>query len=290
MNTPITLIIGPTAIGKSDYAINLAKQTGAEIISADAFQVYRGMDIGTGKVLPHEQQGIPHHLIDTKNIDEPYSVNDFLAETNAILDTLAKQQKPAIICGGTGFYINSFLHQVTFSPGLKDQALREQLMSEYKQKGGQEMWENLALKDPHYAQTVSPNDTHRVVRALELIILGKGKPLSELISKQPTQRSDVSIIGLTADRTTVVTRIHDRIDAMFENGFVEEVQSLQHKGFNPRYQSFKALGYPEIVSYLSGSIHYNDMLECIKIKTRQFAKRQMTWFKKIHYVHWTKIS
>ncbi len=289
MSKPITIIIGPTAIGKSSLAIETAKKTGAVVISADAFQVYRGMDIGTGKVLPDEQQGVPHYLIDVKNIDETFSVQEFLEASLIIINECQIKNRPVIICGGTGFYIHSFLYQLNLKPGLHDESVRKNLLERYEAEGAEIMWNELHDKDPVYAKTVEPNNRHRVVRALELITLS-GKTLDQLATKNASQRQDVDIIGLTTDRDIVYDRIHQRIDKMFQDGWIEEVKQLMTLGFNSNYLSFKALGYPEIVSYLNNGLSRESMLECIKQKSRHFAKRQYTWFKKLHDVRWTKIA
>lgn len=281
----ITLIVGPTAIGKSAYSIELAKKTGAEIISADAFQVYRDLSIGTAKMLPHDQCGIRHHLVDIKAFDESYSVGEFLQLTNEIL---ANSTVPQIICGGTGFYLHSFLHGLQFHSSPKDEALRRSLDLECLQWGLPHMWGVLSEIDPIYAQKVNVNDQRRIVRGIELFRL-TGQPPTALVSSTP-QRRDVELIGLDAPRDWVYDRINQRVDVMISEGFIEEVAHLKSLGFGPQCQSYQALGYPEVDQYLSGSLGKLEMIELIKMNTRRFAKRQYTWFKRFEHVKWLKVT
>jgi len=283
----ITVVLGPTAIGKTQYAINLAKKTNAHIISADAFQIYKNLNIGTGKPSLEEQQGIPHHLIDIKDLDESYSVADFCNQAKIIAENLTQKNTPVIICGGTGLYLKAFLYQFDFSNEAPHKSIRDAVQNQLETKGIAALWTQLNSIDPEYCKKISPNDTKRITRGLEKYLSTNKLPSEARAHTQ--QREDVRLIGLTAPRETVRARIDQRIDLMMQMGWTEEVEFLLKKGFKKGYQSFEALGYSEIVEYLQDRIGYNEMLECIKTKTKQFAKRQMTWFRRFNYVEWTEI-
>ena len=288
MNQDITCIIGPTAIGKSAYAINYAKKHNAEIISADAFQIYRSLDIGTAKVLPSEQENIPHHLIDIRNPDETYSVAEFLKETHEIIKNLRKKGKHCVICGGTGLYLKAFLYNYSF-PDSKDSTFRIQLQSKADNIGSKALWEELNTIDPEAANKIPYQNTRRTIRALE-IIHETGQKASELRQKEQHPRKDTSIIGLTAPRERIIERINLRVDQMVHNGLIKEVEGLLESGYSKSCQAFEGIGYKETIAYLNGSLTKPEMIDLIKIKTRQFSKRQMTWFRQIENVNWYTIS
>jgi len=288
MNQDITCIIGPTAIGKSETAIELAKRTQAHIISADAFQVYKELDIGTAKVLPEEQDGVPHHLIDIREPHESYSVSEFLEETKEIIETCRKTNTPIIICGGTGLYVRSFLYDYSFPESI-DTSRRIEIEERGKKIGAEALWEELKQKDPEAAQKIPYQNMRRTVRALE-VIEETGKKFSDSSKQDETPREDTKIIGLTADRDIIIDRINRRVDIMVESGLIEEVQALLDKGIPQTAQAFEGIGYKETIQYLNGSLTKPEMIDLIKIKTRQFSKRQMTWFRRLDNVHWQTIS
>ncbi|MGE4170616.1 MAG: tRNA (adenosine(37)-N6)-dimethylallyltransferase MiaA [Candidatus Margulisiibacteriota bacterium] len=289
MTPDITVVIGPTAIGKSDYAVQLALETGAHILSADAFQIYRHLDIGTAKPSLAQRQAVPHHLIDELEPTEPYSVAHFLEKTAALISTLRQARKPIVICGGTGLYLQAFLNQYTLSPTpTHDPAIRKELEIEAAMNGEQALWERLQQLDPDAASAIHPQNLKRVMRALEFFTL-TGTQISQAQPKTQQQRDDVRLIGLTADRPIVVDRIEKRIDAMMAEGLVQEVETLL-KTYPPTLNAFEAIGYKETIAYLHGDIGYQEMLDWIKARTRQFSKRQMTWFKRFNHVHWIRIS
>lgn len=287
MNQDITCIIGPTAIGKSAYAIELAKRTQAHIISADAFQVYKDLNIGTAKVLPDEQDGVPHHLIDIREAHESYSVAEFLDETKNIIETCRKSNTPIIICGGTGLYVRSFLYDYSF-PDSIDTSRRHDIEARGIEIGAQALWEELNTKDPEAAHKIPYQNMRRTVRALE-VIEETGKKFSESSKRDTQPRNDTTIIGLTADRDVIIDRINKRVDLMVESGLIEEVQTLLKKGVPEDAQAFEGIGYKETIQYLNGSLTKPEMIDLIKIKTRQFSKRQMTWFRRLDNVNWHTI-
>ncbi len=289
-NAPVVVIVGPTAIGKSDLSVNLARERGCEIASADAFQVYRKMDVGTAKVSAAILKEIPHYLVDIRDPDESYSVGEFLAEVEPLIHRAHNGGPRLIICGGTGLYIHSMLHRYQ-TPNIEvDPALRESLNDDLYLLGSRVLWERLAAIDADAAQEIHPHHSSRIVRALELT-LTTGRPISTLRSAAPTQRLDCVIVGLRANRETVWDRILQRADAMIQHGLIDEVSGLLAQGYSPDLPAFQALGYKETVAYLNGTLPTTDALKtAIFHHTRQFAKRQMTWFKRIQNVHWTEVG
>ncbi len=280
----IYMIVGPTAAGKSALAMEMAHRLNTEIISADAFQVYRGMTIGTAKLLPSEQEGIVHHLINILNPDQPYSVTEFLKRLTPLVDQLQNAGKPVIICGGTGFYLNAFLRRFEFAASPSDATIKQTLENEASNQTPLEFWKQLNTIDPAAAQTIHPNNTKRVLRALEIYRTTRQLPSSQQYSSPP--REDVQIIGLDVPRDELYKQINSRVDMMIRSGLVDEVERLLKKGYAPDLFAFQAIGYKEVISYLNGSTSREEMIECVKLKTRRFAKRQMTWFTRFPNVKW----
>lgn len=278
---PITLIIGPTGIGKSEFAISAARAVEGVIVSADAFQVYRGLTIGTAKPSLEIRAEIPHYLVDIRDPHAPYSVGNFVADIERIIET---ESRPIIVCGGTGFYIHSFLNTATFAP--TSACIRQRLSDEWDSGGSREMWAKLLAADSTAQNRMGGNDKLRIVRALEII---------ELTGRLPgyfgpqSARKNVKILGLTADRNRVYERISNRTDQMMAAGWIDEVRALLAAGYQISDPAFNAIGYREIVHYLSGSTDQNTMVDLIKMKTRHLAKRQYTWFRRIPNVVWTQI-
>ncbi|RAP27303.1 tRNA (adenosine(37)-N6)-dimethylallyltransferase MiaA [Candidatus Marinamargulisbacteria bacterium SCGC AG-343-D04] len=285
----ITYIIGPTGIGKSNYAIQLAQEQGASIISADSYQVYRYLDIGTAKVSKEQQQLVPHHLIDIKMPNETYTVVEFLQLTETIINSERTANRPIIICGGSGLFSRSFLYRYQFPKAQSDPDIRDQLARDYDTKGKDALWALLCQKDPVSAKLIHPNNKHHLIRALEISAI-TGLPPSQLKQHSATCRPDTKVIGLTVPRTVVKERISTRVDMMITQGLVQEVESLLQRGFSQDLQSMKGIGYKEVIDYLNGSLDKNKMIDCIKLHTHQFSKRQMTWFKRIDNVLWKNIS
>lgn len=272
------ILLGPTATGKTKLAIELAKKIKGEIISADSMQVYRGMDIGTAKPTLKERQGIPHHLIDIRNPDESWTVSDFIGEVGKLKD---KVENP-IMVGGTGLYLWALLEGFSFPITPADQELRSRLEKEPLST----LYSRLSTIDPEAAQKIHPNDKKRIIRALEVYEL-TGKPISELQKNRKLKvENRNTLIGLTLPREELYARIDQRVDSMIEKGLIDEVKGLLAKGYSKLLPSFQALGYKEAAEYLDGKWTKDEMIEELKKHTRNFARRQMTWFRRFKNVKW----
>ncbi len=276
----ILVIEGPTAIGKSEIAVACAQRLGGEVISADAYQIYRRMNIGTGKVTPEEMKGIPHHLLDMAEPEDAYDVTRFLSDgRKAILDVLSRGAVP-VICGGTGFYVQALVKDLPFSEGAPDEALRGELADYAEKNGAAALHERLARLDPAAAEKIHPNNIKRVIRAIEYAVTS-GEKISE---KNRTEKEmegpyDPVVILLTMERDALYRRIERRVDVMLAAGLVDEVRSLAAEGLTDKDRSMQGLGYKEILWYLNGTISYEEAVRILKRDTRHFAKRQLTWFR-----------
>ena len=260
----------------------------AEIISADAFQVYQQLNIGTATPNMECLQQVPHHLINIKQPNETYSLHEFLTLTEIAIQQIQQKKKPVIICGGTALFINAFLYEYTLPKAMSQPKLRQQLLERYVEEGGLVLWKELNAIDPESANKIHPNNSHHLVRALELYQLTNQKP-SEIKKRKQHSRPDTQIIGLKAKKEVVDQRIEKRINNMLENGWVNEVKQLIEQGITPDHQAFKAIGYKEIFNYIHAKIDYKEMVNCINSVTKKFSKRQMTWFKRIEDVNWQEI-
>ena len=288
LDKPVISIIGPTGIGKSAASIQLAREIKGEVISVDAFQVYKGMDIGTAKVSLEERKEVPHHLIDIVSPNESYSVANFMKEVGPLIKAIQERGARPILCGGTGLYLRSFLYDYVYNELPSDDHYRASLEAMISKKGRLFLWSMLEKVDKQASIKISPNDSRRVIRALEVNKL-TGIPMSQQVTKSSSSRQDVSILGLTAPRECVRKRIDDRVDNMFQSGLIREVEGLLSEGYSPSLNAFKALGYKETISYLNGSLSKKELIEWIKTTTKQFAKRQMTWFRRFEHVEWLTI-
>ena len=283
----VLCIVGPTAVGKTKMSIELAKQLNGEIISGDSMQIYRGMDIGTAKATMDERQGIPHHLIDEKNPDEPYSVAAFQQTVRAKIEEIKSRGKLPIIVGGTGLYIKSVLYDYEFAGESESKEVDE---AKYGHLSNEELHAKLAAVDEAGAKDIHPNNRKRVIRALE-IYETSGVKKSEMIEKQEHKMIyDACLIGLTDDRTVLYDRINKRVDTMYETGLVEEVKALFDEGIPAESQSIRAIGYKELYDYFKGLISLEESKELIKRNSRRYAKRQYTWFNNQMDVTWFKVD
>lgn len=283
----VLCIVGPTAVGKTKMSIELAKQLNGEIISGDSMQIYRGMDIGTAKATMDERQGIPHHLIDEKNPDEPYSVAAFQQTVRAKMEEIKSCGKLPIIVGGTGLYIKSVLYDYEFAGESESKEVDE---AKYGHLSNEELHAKLATVDEAGAKDIHPNNRKRVIRALE-IYETSGVKKSEMIEKQEHKMIyDACLIGLTDDRTVLYDRINKRVDVMYETGLVEEVKALFDGGIPAESQSIRAIGYKELYDYFKGFISLEESKELIKRNSRRYAKRQYTWFNNQMDVTWFKVD
>ena len=284
--TPVIVILGPTGIGKSDLGIRLAELIGGEIISGDSMQVYRGMDIGTGKVTPREQEQVVHHLIDIKNPDEEYSVADFCIEADQLIRQITERGKVPIIVGGTGLYLQALIEGYEFSSVPENKEFRSQL-EERALDNSKELYEELRKKDPEIAKEIEPENVRRVIRALENLEFGQS--LSR--KKAASHPYDHWIIGLTGPRDFMYDRINQRVDLMIKSGWAEECADLIGKSIDFSKNALQAIGYKEIFECIKNNHVIDSMIiEKIKQRTRNFAKRQVTWFKRMDYIHWIEID
>ena len=281
----LLVIIGPTAVGKTNLSIEMAKRYNGEIISGDSMQIYRGMDIGTAKITKDEMQGIPHHLIDIKEPEENFSVAEFQLLVRAKINEIAKRGKLPIIVGGTGLYIQSVIYDYQFSDVPGDEAFRLELEERAKQIGNEALYKELQAVDPESAAQIHPNNVRRVIRALEIFHL-TGKTMQDFQRKQqPDLMYETALVGLSMEREKLYERINRRVDIMVEQGLLEEVKSLYNQGLR-NCQSIQAIGYKEIYDYLDGSVTWEEAVEQLKQNSRRYAKRQLTWFRNKMDVQW----
>ena len=275
----LLIICGPTASGKSDLALSLAREVGAEIINADSMQVFCGMDIGTAKPTRQQRADIPHHLIDTTDPDQPFSAADFAEAAHQAIRSIHARNKNAIVVGGTGLYIRALLKGLVDSPSGAGQ-IRQALQAEAKELGNQAMLDKLSLVDPESAARIHLNNLVRIIRALEVHQL-TGIPLSRYqVEHGFTQQRYRSLqIGLDVERQELYKRIEQRVDQMLKEGLVDEVRRLLAAGYNRNLKPMRAIGYKEISAYLAGETDLDTAVQLVKRNTRHYAKRQLTWFK-----------
>lgn len=282
----LLVLIGPTAVGKTELSLELAKSLNAEIISGDSMQVYRGMNIGTAKILPEERQGIPHHLIDIRDPEEPYSVADFQeACTSLIADITARGRLPFIV-GGTGLYIESVCYGYRFSEAGADDRFRAEQQLYADTYGTEALHARLKAVDPESAKRLHPNDTRRIIRALEVQHLTGETKSAQLAGQKKDSPYEFCIIGLSMDRAELYRRIERRVDLMLEQGLVREVEDLLRRGLPKDAVAMQGLGYKEIIPYLKGERTLEESVALLKRDTRRFAKRQLSWFRHMDYIHW----
>ncbi|MDN6593846.1 MAG: tRNA (adenosine(37)-N6)-dimethylallyltransferase MiaA [Lacticaseibacillus paracasei] len=278
----IVMIVGPTAVGKSDLGVYLAQQLHGEVINGDAYQIYRHMDIGTAKITPEEMQGVPHHLLDIADPTVAYSVAKFKKAATAMIDTVADRQQLPILVGGTGFYLNSLRLNLPLGGKAPPTAIRQRWQVALATNGQSWLWQQLAQRDPDAAQQIAPANTRRVIRALEVGEL-TGRRFSD--QPQPEPLFSTLVIGLTTDRTVLYDRINARVDAMMQAGLLAEVEQLL-KTVPADAQAMQAIGYKELVPYLHGQAELADCVALIKQHSRHFAKRQLTYFRNQMPTHW----
>ena len=278
----IVMIVGPTAVGKSDLGVYLAQQLHGEVINGDAYQIYRHMDIGTAKITPEEMQGVPHHLLDIADPTVAYSVAKFKKAATAMIDTVADRQQLPILVGGTGFYLNSLRLNLPLGGKAPPTAIRQRWQVALATNGQSWLWQQLAQRDPDAAQQIAPANTRRVIRALEVGDL-TGRRFSD--QPQPEPLFSTLVIGLTTDRAVLYDRINARVDAMMQAGLLAEVEQLL-KTVPADAQAMQAIGYKELVPYLHSQAELANCVALIKQHSRHFAKRQLTYFRNQMPTHW----
>lgn len=286
----LLVLIGPTAVGKTKLSLDLAKKFQCEIISGDSMQVYRQMDIGTAKLPVEQREGIPHHLMDILDPDEPYSVADFQLQCRALIGEIANRNHTPFIVGGTGLYVESVCYGYEFSDHGADEAFRQEMVDFAASHGAEALLDRLREVDPETADKLHANDQRRVIRALEVYHL-TGEPFSKQLGRQKKESPfDLCIIGLTMDRQMLYKRIEARVDMMMEEGLVEEVRRLLEQGYSRNLVSMQGLGYKEIAAYIEGDMSLDAAVELLKRDTRRFAKRQLSWFRHMKDIHWVDVT
>ena len=283
----LVVLTGPTAVGKTSLSINLAKAIGGEIISADCMQVYKRMDIGTAKIMPEEMDGVKHHLIDVIEPQEDFHVVRFKEMVEAAMNEIYAKGKIPIICGGTGFYIQAILYDIQFTDQEIDQSYRLKLEEFANTNGNEALWNKLKEVDEESAEAIPANNRKRVIRALEYYEQ-TGEQFSVHNKRERDRKSpyNFAYFVLNDDRAVLYNRIDARVDKMYEAGIVDEVKSLLQEGCKPGMTSMDGIGYKELISYIQGEGSLDDALELIKKNSRNYAKRQLTWFRREKEVVW----
>ena len=285
---PLIVLTGPTAVGKTALSISLAKAVNGEIISADSMQVYKGMDIGSAKIMPDEMDGVTHYLIDVLEPSEEFNIVKFQELAKIAMEEIYAKGKIPIIAGGTGFYIQSVLYDITFEENEDSKEYRTYLEEIASCKDGEKkLFAMLKEKDPKSAQSIHENNVKRVIRALEFFE-ETGTPISEHNEEQRQKESPYNFcyFVLNDNRDILYNNIEKRVDIMFDKGLIEEVKMLHKKGYTKDMVSMQGLGYKEILDYLNGEISLERAIYLIKRDTRHFAKRQLTWFRREKDVEW----
>lgn len=288
MKEKLIVIIGPTAVGKTSISVEVAKRINGEIISADSMQIYKYMNIGTAKISDEEKENIPHHLIDLlKPDDQEFSVSDYSNRARELISSINNRYSIPIIVGGTGLYVNSVVYDLNFTKVASDQIIRDKWQKLANQFGNKYIYSKLKEIDEKSFEKINLNDTKRIIRAIEIYEL-TGKPMSEhnLNFRKLNESYDLTMIGLNMDRQKLYDRINHRVDLMIEQGLVEEVKYLMSLGYSKHLISMKAIGYKEIIMYLEGVINLEKAIEIIKKGSRNYAKRQLTWFRRDKRISW----
>ncbi|MXP76050.1 tRNA (adenosine(37)-N6)-dimethylallyltransferase MiaA [Lachnospiraceae bacterium WCA-9-b2] len=287
MKKPLVVLTGPTAVGKTEISIKLAKEIGGEIISADSMQVYKHMDIGSAKIRPEEMAGIPHFLVDELEPFEEFHVVRFQQMAKAAMEKIYARRHIPIVVGGTGFYIQALLYDVDFSENDGDASYRHELEEIARKEGGQVLHEKLRLVDKMAAEQIHANNVKRIIRALEFYHQ-TGQRISEHNERERQKESPYQFVYfvLNDDRNRLYERIDRRVDQMLKDGLVKEVEALKSMGCTRDMVSMQGLGYKEILAYLEGELSLKEAIYRLKRDTRHFAKRQITWFKREREVIW----
>lgn len=284
----ILCVVGPTASGKTAYAIELAKGNNGEIVSCDSMQIYTYMNIGTAKATAEERAEVPHHMIDFVDPNRDYSVADFVTDARACIAEILSRGKMPVLCGGTGLYIDSVLKSVEFSPQKRDDKLRDELWKKAEQDGAESVYEILKELDPIEADKVHYNNVKRVIRAIEICkTTGMTKTEADKLSIGKPMYNP-TIYGLNMPREKLYERIDRRVDIMVEQGLVGEVRQLLNMGIRRDSTAMQAIGYKELVRYIDGLCDFETAIEDIKRESRRYAKRQLTWFRRNPDIIWTE--
>ena len=287
MKKPIIVLTGPTAVGKTEISIELAKAAGGEIISADSMQVYKQMDIGTAKIKKEQMQGVTHYMIDEWNPDEEFNVMIFQKCVKEIMEDIYNRGKIPILVGGTGFYIQAVLNDIAFTKEKQGDEIRADLQNLAKEKGASYLHHELQKVDKESAEAIHPNNIKRVIRALEYF-QSTGQKFSDHNKEERQKGSPYNFLYLvlTMNREVLYERIDKRVDQMMEEGLVKEVKELLDAGYSRNLVSMQGLGYKEFFDYFDGEMSLEETVDKVKRDTRRFAKRQLTWFRREKEVVW----
>lgn len=289
MKKKVLLIVGPTAVGKTEVSLQLAKLLDSEIVSADSRQVYKYMDIGTAKPTQEQRRQVPHHFIDIKHPDEYYSSGEYGREARDCVDEIFDRGKQPIVVGGSGLYIRALVDGF-FEPKVSDVNIKSDLKKQAADKGLSAMYERLKSVDPVTANRLHATDTQRILRALEVFEI-TGQPFSRFLENKPEPASFHPVFcGLSLDRHQLYSRIESRVDRMFAGGFLDEVKELKSRGYDSNLNALQTVGYKEAFLFLGGKIGFAEMVQLIKQKSRNYAKRQLTWFRKDERIHWLDLN
>ena len=283
----LVILTGPTAVGKTSLSINLAKAINGEIISADSMQIYKGMDIGTAKIMPEEMDGVTHHLIDVIDPTEDFHVVRFKEMVEAAIEEIYAKGKVPVICGGTGFYIQAILYDIDFTENEIDKSYRESLEKYAAEFGQEALHDKLKAIDPESAESIPAANVKRVIRAIEYYEqTGEKFSVHNATQKEKNSPYNFAYFVLNDDRQLLYNRIDARVDKMIDEGLVDEVKSLVAKGVKKGMTAMDGIGYKELLDYLDGNGSLEDAVELIKKKSRNYAKRQLTWFRREKEVIW----
>ena len=281
----VLTIVGPTAVGKTTLAIDVAQRVKGEIVSADSRQVYHAMTIGTAQPTRTQRTLVPFHLMDFLDPDQVYSCGQFARDAESCISNILDRNQVPIVCGGTGLYIKALFEPLHVLPESDDE-IKKMLEMEAADQGIEVLYTRLKKIDPEWAQRINPRDTQRIIRGLEVYEL-TGMPLSQMLNEDArTPRYEPRYVGLTIPRSILYERINERFDIMIEQGLLDEVQGLLDQGFDSDTNALRTIGYRELIAHLQGRLSLAQAIMQAKTRTRNFAKRQISWFKKLSPIQW----
>ena len=291
MKDKLIIIMGPTAVGKTNLSIELAKSINGEIISADSMQVYKYMNIGTAKIKESEMSGIPHHLIDEVYPDDSFTVSDYQKKAKKLIKEINQKGKVPIVVGGTGLYINSLVYDLNFGLVPPNPKFRDEMETLALVNGNDYIYNKLLKLDPDAKNSISVNDRKRIIRALEICTSTK-KTLSHYNEdfRNEVRDYDLFMFCLSMNREKLYSRINYRVDLMMEEGLIQEVESILKEGYKKDLVSLQGIGYKELIMYLNGEISLDESIDLIKQKSRNYAKRQLTWFRRDNRIEWIDVD
>lgn len=290
MERKILILVGPTAVGKTEYAIDIAKAIDGEIVSADSMQLYKYMDIGSAKPTKAEREAAVHYLVDEIDPRENFSVFQYMQMAKNAINHIFELKKVPVISGGTGLYINSLMYEMDFSVKPDNSDYRRELEEFAASEGNQALHDRLKAEDPLAAERIHPNNVKKVIRALEMLKEGQTKVREFSESFVKTKDYDYCLVGLKRDREELYERIDRRVDILMDEGLLDEIKMLQNMGLTEENISMNGIGYKELFGFLKGEYDLDEAVRLIKRNTRHYAKRQMTWFRRYDEIRWFNLS